>query len=77
MDKKIIIIIVLVTFILVTILYSTKIISLNIEKKSGAVTGNYENIPQECRSPEGQDIQRWKEHLWHHENTKFCLQYFN
>ena len=35
-----------------------------------------EKIPQECRLPEGKDLQGWKEHLGHHENTKYCLDYY-
>ena len=35
-----------------------------------------DNIPEECRLPASQDIESWKEHLEHHENTKYCLEYF-
>ncbi len=34
------------------------------------------NTPQECRPPAGQDVQSWKEHLGHHDNTKYCLEYY-
>ena len=34
------------------------------------------NIPEECRKPEGQDLQAWKEHLGHHQNTLYCLEYY-
>ena len=35
------------------------------------------NIPEECRLPAGNnDIDAWKEHLGHHQETKFCLYYF-
>lgn len=36
----------------------------------------YSDLPEECRPPAGQDINAWKEHLGHHENTRECLQYF-
>lgn len=34
------------------------------------------SIPQECKLPDGQDLTAWKEHLGHHENTKYCLNYY-
>ena len=33
-------------------------------------------IPEKCRLPAGQDVEAWKEHLGHHEETKECLKYF-
>ena len=42
--------------------------------KSGA--GGKGNIPNECQPPTGQDLASWKEHLGHHQETKYCLQYF-
>lgn len=36
-----------------------------------------EDIPEECRLPEyDYDIEWWKEHLSHHEETWHCLGYF-
>ncbi len=35
-----------------------------------------ESIPEECRLPAGQDLQSWKEHLSHHQNTLYCLDYY-
>lgn len=37
-----------------------------------------EKIPEECRLPEYEDdLNSWKEHLSHHENTLYCLDYYN
>lgn len=37
-----------------------------------------EEIPEECRLPEYEDdLNSWKEHLSHHENTLYCLDYYN
>ncbi len=36
----------------------------------------FENIPENCRPPAGQDLTSWKEHLGHHQETKECLKYF-
>ena len=41
-----------------------------------AGSDNYGNMPEECKAPAGQDINSWKEHLGHHENTKYCLDYY-
>lgn len=77
MNKETIIaIVVLLALILFAVLYTTGIIDFNFGKKTGNSGGSSENIPQECRLPEGQDLNSWKEHLGHHENTKYCLQYF-
>ncbi len=37
---------------------------------------NSEKIPQECRLPQGENLQSWKEHLGHHQNTLYCLDYY-
>ena len=46
----------------------------------GAIANNaqsgFENIPENCRPPAGQDVESWKEHLSHHPETKECLKYF-
>jgi hypothetical protein len=78
MDKEKIIVIVLVILVLLAVLYSTGIINLNFGKKSGNTAGGGSSwdVPQECQKPAGQDIQSWKEHLGHHDNTKYCLDYF-
>ena len=35
------------------------------------------NIPEDCRLPDYEsDIEEWKEHLSHHQNTLYCLDYF-
>ncbi len=37
-----------------------------------------DSIPEECRLPAGKnDLESWKEHLSHHENTLYCLDYYN
>lgn len=43
------------------------------------ISGNsaYENLPEKCRLPAGQDIESWKEHLGHHAETRECLNYFD
>jgi len=34
-------------------------------------------IPEECRVPEYEkNIESWKQHLSHHENTLYCLEYY-
>ncbi len=36
-----------------------------------------EDIPVDCRLPVYESrIESWKEHLGHHENTLYCLEYF-
>ena len=35
-----------------------------------------QEIPEECRKPEGQSLEQWKEHLGHHQETLYCLEYF-
>lgn len=36
-----------------------------------------EDIPEECRLPETQsDLNSWIEHLGHHKETFYCLDYF-
>ena len=35
------------------------------------------SIPEECRLPDYEDdVESWKEHLSHHENTLYCLDYY-
>ena len=36
-----------------------------------------EEIPEACRLPEDRDdIESWKQHLGHHQNTLYCLEYY-
>ena len=36
-----------------------------------------EEIPEECRLPNYEnELDGWKEHLGHHENTWYCLDYY-
>jgi len=73
MNKKIILYVAIGIFLLLLILSSFGMINLNKIKKDSS--GN-SNIPEECRKPEGQDLQSWKEHLSHHQNTLYCLDYY-
>ncbi len=53
--------------------------TFNFKKDAGSSVpagGDYGNIPEACRPPQGQDIQSWTEHLSHHAETQYCLQYF-
>jgi len=44
---------------------------LDLEKYRG------DGIPLDCRLPVYESrIESWKEHLTHHENTLYCLEYF-
>jgi hypothetical protein len=37
-----------------------------------------EDIPEDCRLPEYEsDLGWWKEHLSHHKETLYCLDYYN
>jgi len=78
MDKEKIIVIVVIALVAFAVIYATGIVNINTGKKAGNVNagGNSGNIPEECKQPAGQDLNAWKEHLGHHENTKYCLQYF-
>ena len=78
MDKETIIIIAVIALVLLAVLVATGIISFNIENKSGNTNtgGSSESMPEECKVPAGQDLNSWKEHLGHHENTKYCLDYY-
>ena len=78
MDKETIIIIVVIALVLLAVLFATGIVSFNIGNKTwnanaGVSSGN---MPEECKQPAGQDLTSWKEHLGHHENTKYCLDYY-
>jgi len=44
---------------------------LNLDKYRSA------SIPEECRLPVYENrVESWKQHLGHHENTHYCLDYF-
>ena len=53
-----------------------KINSLNADIVSGSAQAGFNDIPEKCRLPAGQDLSSWKEHLGHHAETKDCLDYF-
>lgn len=50
-------------------------INLGFAKKA-SLSGANVSMPEECKVPVGQDVQAWKEHLGHHANTQYCLQYY-
>lgn len=39
-------------------------------------SGSSSGIPERCQVPSGQDVEKWKEHLGHHAETRDCLKYF-
>jgi len=45
----------------------------SVAAQSDIVSGD---ILEKCKLPAGQDVNSWKEHLGHHEDTKECLKYF-
>ncbi len=75
MDKETIIIIAVVALVLLAVLFATGVVNINIGNKSGTI-GSSGDMPEECEVPAGQDLNSWKEHLGHHENTKYCLDYY-
>ena len=51
----------------------------NINKQNNQELDKYrlDPIPAECKLPEYEEsINDWKEHLSHHQNTLYCLDYF-
>ena len=49
----------------------------NIIEDDSASQSSSSSNPEKCRLPAGQDLNSWKEHLGHHQETKDCLKYFN
>ena len=77
---KIILYGILIAFVLMLLLASFGIISVNFGGKTAGnsvSSGSYDSLPEKCRVPAGQDINSWKEHLSHHAETQDCLKYFN
>ncbi len=57
------------------------LVSLNVIKFGSSNSGSGGNVvngnmPEECQKPEGQSLEAWKEHLGHHQNTLYCLNYY-
>ena len=78
-NKKIILYIVIGAILLLLIFSSFGVMRLGGNRgNTGSSGGNVVsgNMPQECQKPEGQDLQSWKEHLGHHQNTLYCLDYY-
>lgn len=71
MNKKIIAYIIIGIIILLLLFSSFGMIKFN-----KTASNNNENMPEECRKPEGQSLEAWKEHLGHHQNTLYCLDYY-
>lgn len=70
-----------VVLILLLILGSSRVINFNPNKTTDATEntagGEYGNIPEKCRPPNGESVSEWKEHLGHHPDTQECLSYFS
>mgnify|MGYP001619087549 CR=1 FL=1 len=67
---------ILIALIFFLVLVSFGIIKVNNKATGNSVSGDSSNIPEECKVPQGQDLQAWKEHLGHHSNTLYCLDYY-
>jgi len=78
-NAKMIIYGLLIVFVLLLLLINFGIIGSNFGKSAITNSGekNYNDFPEKCRPPAGQDINSWKEHLSHHEETQECLNYFS
>lgn len=76
MDKRIIAYIVIGIIILLLLFSSFGMINFNLNTNSNTNSENYGDMPENCRPPAGQDIESWKEHLGHHEDTLYCLEYY-
>ena len=75
MENKEIIAYISVGIIILLLIFST-FGMLNFNRAKANTNGDSVNMPEECKVPQGQDIEAWKEHLGHHENTKYCLEYY-
>lgn len=78
-DKKIILYIVIGVILLLLIFGSFGVMRFGGNRgNTGSSGGNVvnSNMPEECKKPEGQDLESWKEHLGHHQNTLYCLDYY-
>lgn len=74
-DGKVVLYSIVIALVFLLVLISLGIISFNLGKTpSNSESGN--NMPEKCKLPTGQDINSWKEHLGHHDDTKDCLKYF-
>ena len=83
MKKEIIVSISILLLILVLagfVFFKGDITKKSVERDSNPELDKYrsEEIPEECKLPKYEkDIESWKEHLSHHQNTLYCLNYFN
>ena len=80
-NKKTILYGVLIILTNLLLLTSFGVINFNFGKTSGTTGditgGDYNNLPEKCRLPNGQDVNSWKDHLNHHADLQECLSYFN
>lgn len=66
------------------LVFSSGILNANVSKNFKSEQTNPElekyrsdEIPEDCRLPEYEsDIEWWKQHLSHHEQTWYCLEYY-
>ena len=77
--KAIVVIIILLLLLSGTLgMFAFKNSSHNENSKpvNNQIDNSYDNLPEKCRPPTGEDITSWKEHLSHHIETQDCLKYF-
>ena len=77
--KNIAVVIILLLFLVSTfgmLIFNGKKTTSLPDSTNTQTNNKYNNLPEKCRLPAGTDINSWKEHLGHHEDTKDCLKYF-
>jgi len=75
---------IIVLLLIGIVVFSSGILNKNASKNSEHKQKNSsldkyrsENIPEDCRLPNGDsDVGWWKQHLSHHEPTWYCLKYY-
>ncbi|MBU0957570.1 MAG: hypothetical protein KKF56_02035 [Nanoarchaeota archaeon] len=84
MNKKIILWIVVGIVLVLVIstnlgLFRSSSINGNVVNNGNSDLDKYrsDDIPVDCRLPQYENsVESWKEHLGHHENTLYCLDYY-
>ena len=77
MERKKIILYVIIGVILLLLMFSSfDMIRFNNTGENSGSNSINGNIPEKCRKPDGQDLESWKAHLSHHQNTLYCLDYY-
>lgn len=75
MDEKNLIVIGIAIFILLAV--GVAFLGSSQSNESASVKNyNFEKMPEECHPPSGQDVNSWIEHLGHHQETQYCLEYY-